>query len=253
MISKQPSAPAEHVKTVHIMRYHPERDSQPYWQQFDDIPFDDATSILDVLNYIKASLAGDLAYRSSCRMAICGSCGVMVNNVPKLACKTFLRDYPAQVSIQALAHFPLERDLIVDMTHFMQSLEAIKPYIINKSGKLNEGVNKQIPALLVKYQQFTQCINCGLCYSACPQFGLNPEFIGPAAITLAMRYNLDSRDSGQAQRMPVLNQEDGVWRCTFVGYCSRVCPKQVDPAAAIQLGKVESAKDYLIAKLKFQP
>lgn len=172
-----------------------------------------------------------------------------------MLCKTFVRDYSQKsvIMFSPLANFPIERDLVIDMTHFMQSLEAIKPYIIGGAKLAKDEMNKQIPSLLVKYQRFTQCINCGLCYAACPQFGLNPEFIGPAAISLAMRYNLDSRDHGQSARMPVLNQEDGVWRCTFVGFCSTVCPKQVDPASAIQLAKVESAKYYLIAKFKMQP
>ena len=94
------------------------------------------------------------------------------------------------------------------------------------------------------------CINCGLCYAACPQYKLNPSFVGPAVLSLLHRYNADSRDGGKAERMKILNQESGVWSCTFVGYCSEVCPKGVDPAAAIQLGKVESSKDYLIAMFK---
>lgn len=241
----------EKVLTLKIQRYHPEKDTQPYWQIFSNIPYDEMTSALDALNYIKENIAPDLVYRSSCRMAICGSCGVMINQIPKLLCKTFLRDYQNEIEISSLSHFPIERDLVIDMTHFMQSIEAIKPYIMNSSLP-NDEMNKQIPALLVKYQQFTQCINCGLCYAACPQFGLNPEFLGPGAIALAMRYNLDSRDHGQHARMPMLNQDDGVWRCTFVGFCSTVCPKHVDPASAVQLGKVASSKDYLIAKFKMQ-
>ncbi|WP_392560429.1 succinate dehydrogenase/fumarate reductase iron-sulfur subunit [Orbus mooreae] len=239
--------------TINIMRYHPETDSQPYLQKFEHIPYDNTMSILDMLNYIKENLAPELVYRSSCRMAICGSCGVMINNIPKLLCKTFVRDYVGkEITISPLAHFPIERDLVINMTHFMQSIEAIKPYIMDGLKLAKDEMNKQLPALLVKYQQFTHCINCGLCYAACPQFGLNPEFIGPAAISLAMRYNLDSRDNGHHARMPILNQENGVWRCTFVGFCSTVCPKQVDPAFAIQLAKVESAKDYLISKIKIQ-
>ncbi|VFT75664.1 succinate dehydrogenase iron-sulfur protein [Klebsiella aerogenes] len=150
------------------------------------------TSLLDALGYIKDNLAPDLSYRWSCRMAICGSCGMMVNKVPKLACKTFLRDYTKGIKVEALANFPIERDLVVDMTHFIESLEAIKPYIIGNNRTPDQGPNKQTPAQMAKYHQFSGCINCGLCYAACPQFGLNPEFIGPAAITLAHRYNEDS-------------------------------------------------------------
>lgn len=175
---------------------------------------------------------------------------MMVNNVPKLACKTFLRDYTNGIKVEALGNFPIERDLVVDMTHFIESLEAIKPYIIGNPRTPDQGPNIQSPAQMAKYHQFSGCINCGLCYAACPQFGLNPEFIGPAAITTAHRYNEDSRDHGKKERMAQLNSPNGVWTCTFVGYCSEVCPKHVDPAAAIQQGKVESSKDFLIATLK---
>lgn len=238
-------------RKVEIMRYNPETDSAPHPVVY-DVPFDETTSLLDALGYIKDNLAPDLSYRWSCRMAICGSCGMMVDNVPKLACKTFLREYPQGVQVAPLGNFPIERDLVVDMTHFIESLEAIKPYIIGNQRDASQGAGNQTPAQMEKYHQFSGCINCGLCYAACPQFGLNPEFIGPAAITLAHRYNLDNRDHGKQQRMAQLNGQNGVWSCTFVGYCSEVCPKHVDPAAAIQQGKVESAKDFMIARLRPQ-
>lgn len=236
---------------VEVMRYNPEHDAEPRFEAY-DVPYDASTSLLDALGYIKDHLAPDLSYRWSCRMAICGSCGMMVNKVPKLACKTFLRDYPQGVKVEALGNFPIERDLVVDMTHFIESLEAIKPYIINDALKPENGPTTQTPAQMEKYHQFSGCINCGLCYAACPQFGLNPEFIGPAVITLGHRYNLDTRDKGKKARMKQLNGKNGVWSCTFVGYCSEVCPKHVDPASAIQQGKAESAKDFMIAMLKPQ-
>ncbi|WP_034911681.1 succinate dehydrogenase/fumarate reductase iron-sulfur subunit [Erwinia sp. 9145] len=234
---------------IAIQRYNPEVDNAPH-TVFYEVPWDEQTSLLDALGYIKDNLAEDLSFRWSCRMAICGSCGMMVDGVPKLACKTFLRDYPQGPRVEALANFPIERDLVVDMSHFIESLEAIRPWVIGNDRDPADGPGQQTPAQMVKYHQFSGCINCGLCYAACPQFGLNPEFIGPAAITLAHRYNLDNRDRGKKLRMPQLNGENGVWPCTFVGFCSEVCPKHVDPAAAIQQSKVESAKDFLIARLK---
>lgn len=236
---------------VTIQRYNPEADRVPRREIF-DVPWDEQTSLLDALGYIKDNLAYDLSYRWSCRMAICGSCGMMVDGVPKLACKTFLRDYPDGLSVEPLAHFPVERDLIVDMSHFIESLAAIKPWIVGNKQDPQAGPGIQTPGQMAKYHQFAGCINCGLCYAACPQFGLNPGFLGPAAITLAHRYNLDSRDQGKQERMPQLNGENGVWPCTFVGYCSEVCPKHVDPAAAIQQSKVESAKDFMITRLRPQ-
>ena len=232
---------------LHIQRYDPEQDDAPRLQRY-TVSGDHTTSVLDALLSLQQQQDPTLALRWSCRMAICGSCGVMVNGIPKLGCKTFLRDYDGVIDIAPLAHFAVEKDLIVDMTPFLAHLSAIKPYLIND--KDDSAPHKQTPAQLAKYQQFSNCINCGLCYAACPQFGLNPEFLGPAAITLAQRYNLDSRDNGKAQRMSQLNGNNGAWGCTFVGSCSEVCPKQLDPAAAVNQAKVESAKDFIISLFK---
>lgn len=262
------------ARTCHIAvsRFQPATDAKPYLQRF-AVPYDDSTSILDALEYIKSHLDSSLTYRWSCRMAICGSCGVMVNGTPKLGCKTFVRDYfnqradgappggakanteAAPLEITPLAHFSVERDLVVNMDEFLTHLEAVQPYLIDGSTPPTDAtakptVNQQTPNQMARYKQFANCINCGLCYAACPQFGLNPEFVGPAAIALAHRYNLDSRDQGKAQRMAVLNSRNGVWPCTFVGFCSEVCPQGVDPAAAVNQNKVESAKSMLIQLFK---
>lgn len=242
---------AVQTQKVNILRYDPAKDDKPSLQTY-DVPFDNTMSVLEALGYIKDNLDKTLSYRWSCRMAICGSCGIMVNKVPKLACKVFLRDYPDGITIEPLANFPIEKDLIVDMTPFIERLEAIKPYIIGNDRQPEDGANNQTPEQLERYKQFAGCINCGLCYAACPQFGLNPEFIGPAVITLAHRYNLDSRDNGSEERMKLINGANGAWGCTFVGYCSEVCPKHVDPSAAVNQNKLISTKDYVIAMLKPQ-
>ncbi|MEE2001114.1 succinate dehydrogenase/fumarate reductase iron-sulfur subunit [Alkalimonas sp. MEB108] len=233
---------------IRLQRYQPEQDSAPHWQDF-RVEYDDSTSVLDALEQIKAGQDSSLSYRWSCRMAICGSCGVMVNGVPKLGCKTFLRDYPKGLQLAPLGNFPVEKDLIVDMSRFLEHLTAIKPYLIAEAAPQGQP-HRQTPAQLARYKQFSNCINCGLCYAACPQFGLKPDFLGPAAIALAHRYNLDSRDSGQAERMAQLNSDNGVWGCTFVGYCSTVCPKGVDPAAAVNQGKIASTLDGVIQWFK---
>ncbi len=143
---------------VEIVRYNPEVDNAPH-SAFYDVPYDEATSLLDALSYIKDNLAPDLSYRWSCRMAICGSCGMMINKVPKLACKTFLRDYEKGMKVEALANFPIERDLVVDMTHFIESLEAIKPYVIGNTrtpdqgpGETDTGANGEISPVLRLHQ-----------------------------------------------------------------------------------------------------
>ncbi len=236
---------------IEVLRYRPEQDSEPFIQTY-QVPYRADMSVLEALTYIKDELDSTLSYRWSCRMAVCGSCGMMVNGVPKLGCKTFMRDYfPNGMKLEPLANFPIERDLVVDISDFIAKLEAIKPYIIRAEERaLEEGPHNQTPKQLAQYKQFSMCINCGLCYAACPQYALDPKFTGPAALALLHRYNQDSRDQGTKERLAMLNAEEGAWGCTFVGYCSKVCPKGVDPAAAIQLGKVESAKDYVIAMFK---
>lgn len=236
---------------ITLQRYLPEKAAEPFQQTY-QVPYDASTSVLDALGYIKEELDPSISYRWSCRMAICGSCGMMINGKPVLGCNVFLRDYAETgLLIEPLDHYPIERDLVVDMNVFLDHLEAVKPYLISKAAQNVEVFepNTQTPKQLEKYQQFAGCINCGLCYAACPQFGLNPEFIGPAALTLAHRYNLDSRDEGQAERMPLINAHEGAWSCTFVGYCSDVCPKQVDPAAAVNQSKVTSATDLFFSLL----
>jgi fumarate reductase iron-sulfur subunit len=172
----------------------------------------------------------------------------MVNGVPNLSCKTFLRDfYPHKVRVDPLAHFPVERDLAIDQTDFLRKLESVKPYIVPKEEKsVAAGEYLQTPAQMQAYYKYSQCINCLLCYAACPQYGLNPAFTGPAALALLQRYNADSRDAGREERMKLVNAEEGVWGCTLVGYCSEVCPKHVDPAHAINQNKVNSTIDYFL-------
>jgi len=232
---------------IQVLRYRPEEEDKPVWQSY-YVPFTDDMSVLQGLQYIKDELDGTLSFRWSCRMAICGSCGMMVNGKPKLSCQTFLRDLlPGPVRVEALAHFPIERDLVVSVSEFVSKLEGVKPYIIPKEPRaLSQGEYLQTPHQLEQIEQFSSCINCMLCYSACPQYGLNPDFTGPGVLALLHRYNADSRDGGRAERMKIVNTEEGVWGCTAVGYCSEVCPKGVDPANAVNQNKVNSAKDYFL-------
>ena len=233
---------------IQCLRYHPVTDAAPRWQTY-EVPFTDDMSVLQGLQHVKDHLDGSLTFRWSCRMAICGSCGMMVNGEPKLSCETFLRDlYPGPVRVEALNHFPIVRDLVIEQSDFLRKLESIKPYLI--PAEKQEGTFLQTPRQMEDYYQYSKCINCLLCYAACPQYGLNDKFTGPAALALLHRYNADSRDAGKAERMELVNAEDGVWGCTLVGYCSEVCPKEVDPARAINQNKINSTKDYFLRFFK---
>ena len=231
---------------LQVTRYRPEQEAEPTIQEY-EVPFTKDWVLLDALNYIKDNMDGSLSYRWSCRMGICGSCGMMVNGEPKLTCAVFVSDYaPGPVRIEPLRYFPIIRDLTVDMTDFMAKLKRVKPWIIRQDDKsVSDGEYLQSPEELDRYKQFSMCINCMLCYAACPVYGLDPGFTGPAAIALAQRYNMDSRDQGSRERLDVLSDHEGLWGCTLVGECTKVCPKNVDPAGAIQQYKVTATIDWV--------
>src|SRR5579883_2373003 len=209
--------------TLQVARYRPEAETEPTFQEY-QAPCRKDWVVLDALNYIKDKVDGTLSFRWSCRMGICGSCGMTVNGEPKLTCATFLTDYaPGPVRVEPLRNFPIIR-------------AEEKP--------LSEGEYLQTPEEMDEYKQFSMCINCMLCYSACPVYGLDPHFVGPAAIALAQRYNLDSRDQGASERLDLLSDHTGIWGCTFVGECTKACPKSVDPAASIQRYKLKTALEW---------
>jgi fumarate reductase iron-sulfur subunit len=232
--------------TLEVTRYDPGRDREPGFQTY-EVPLRKEWVVLDALNYLKDKVDGSLSFRWSCRMGICGSCGMMVNGEPKLTCATFLSDYaPGPLQVEPLKNFPVLRDLIVDISDFLEKLAKAKPWLIRAEEKrVADGEFLQTPEEADTYKQFSMCINCLLCYAACPVYGLDPLFSGPAAIALAQRYNLDSRDQGASERLDILSQHDGIWACTFVGDCTRVCPKHVDPAGAIQQYKLTAAKEWV--------
>jgi fumarate reductase iron-sulfur subunit len=235
---------------LQVARYRPEQEDEATFDEF-EVPCPKEWVVLDGLNYVKDRLDGTLSYRWSCRMGICGSCGMTVNGEPRLTCATFLADYaPGPIRVEPLRNFPVIRDLIVDIGDFMRKLVRVKPWLVRAVEKpVAEGEYRQTPQELDEYKPFSMCINCMLCYAACPIYGLDPKFIGPAAIALAQRYNLDNRDEGSRERMEVLSEHEGIWGCTFVGECTKVCPKHVDPAGAIQRYKLTAAMESMKAFL----
>ena len=235
---------SERLVRLDVLRYDPEQDSEPHFQRY-EVRCQEEWVVLDALNAVKENIDPTLNYRWSCHMAVCGSCGMMIDGEPKLSCHAFLRDYPGVIRVEPLANFPIERDLVTVADDFIDKLKRVKPFLMPKpQAELPSGEYSQTPAQLMKYRQFSMCINCMLCYAACPEYALQPKFLGPAAITLAHRYNQDSRDGGRDERQEVIASHVGVWECSFVGACSEVCPKAVDPAAALQQVKVASTLDW---------
>ncbi len=237
-------------KSFVITRFDPDKDEVPRTQEY-EIPVDSDWKVLDAINFIKDEVDPTISHRWSCRMAVCGSCGMMVDGEPKLTYKTALSDYGDTVTIEPLANFPIVRDLVVELEGFMEKFKRVKPWVIHAKEqaaagppKSDKGTYVQSPAELAEFKQFSMCINCMLCYSACPVVANEAEFLGPAAIALGHRYNLDSRDEGQDERNEIFRDEGSVFSCSFANECSEVCPKNVDPAAAVNQAKFGAVIDW---------
>ena len=170
---------------------------------------------------------------------------MMVDGKPSLTCKDSLDSYGSTVEVSPLANFPIIRDLVVELEGFLEKLKSVKPWIVKAKEKaVEEGTHRQSPAELAEFKQFSMCINCMLCYSACPVVSNEPEFLGPAAIALGHSYNLDSRDDGDAERQEIFRGEGTVFSCSYANECSEVCPKHVDPAAAVNQAKFRAVADW---------
>ena len=227
-----------------VLRFRPEQDEEPVWQEY-EVPCQPDWVVLDALNYIKDEVDPSLSHRWSCRMGVCGSCGTLVNGRPKLTCAAFVRDYTAAIRVEPLSNFPVVRDLVIELDSFIEKLKSVKPWIIRRVEKaIDDGEVLQSPQQLEEFKQYSMCINCALCYAACPVLAHEPEFVGPAAIALGYRYNRDSRDEGEAERWDGMHGADGVWACSYANECSEVCPKHVDPAMAIQQSKLTAAAQW---------
>lgn len=200
---------------------------------------DPYTTVLELLLKIREERDPSLVLRYSCRMALCGSCGMIINGRPRLACLTKVKDLEEPIRIEPLKNVGTVRGLVPDLSTFFQKYRSVRPYLVVKDEEEQERPKspyRQTDDEVKRYLQFNYCIQCGLCYSACPTVSSNPSFLGPAAINVAYRYTADTRDA-DGERTRVLDSSNGVWGCRVAGSCSFVCPKGVDPSLAIQLYK----------------
>lgn len=234
--------------TFKVQRYLPGKDEKPYLQEF-LVPLRKGMTVLDGLIYIKENLDNTLAYRSSCRMGICGSCGMFVNRLPRLACHTPVEELETDtIDVKSLPNFPVIRDLVADLDLLFDKHRSLKPYIVGlevEKAKRPSSELLQSSGELESYAQFSYCVKCGLCMSACPTVATDPLFLGPQALGQAYRYCVDTRDSASKERFREADSRHGIWLCHLAGACSEACPKGVDPAFAIQLLKRAMVLDAL--------
>jgi succinate dehydrogenase / fumarate reductase iron-sulfur subunit len=240
--SAQDSAIVKNVR-FEVLRYNPGKDEEPKLQEY-AVPVTKGMTVLDGLTWIKEHKDRTLSWRSSCRMGICGSCGMFINGLPRLACNNQIVHLHSDVIVvKPLPNFDIIRDLVPDLQSLFTKHRSTKPYLIRKDlaeQNLPTGEYFQSQQELINYIQFAYCIKCGLCMSACPTVATSKDYTGPQALTQAWRYTTDSRDEGAKERAEELYSTHGVYRCHFAGACSQVCPKGVDPALAIQLAKKDA-------------
>jgi len=223
-----------------VFRYSPEDGGKPYFSHF-KVPVKKGMTVLEGLHYIKEHFDSTLAYRYSCRMGICGSCGMFVNGFPRLACNAqILHLSSTRIEVKPMPNHDLIKDLVPDLSKFIDNHRRSMPHLIRRDKNEQEKpVSEyfQSPEELIRYIQFAYCLKCGLCVAACPTAATDPSYRGPQALAAAYRYNADTRDEGAEERIAAVSGPHGPWRCHFAGACSEVCPRGVDPALAIQLLK----------------
>jgi len=215
-----------------IRRFDPDTDHKSYWKEY-DVEVDPMDRVLDALNAVKWYQDGSLTYRRSCAHGVCGSDAMLINGRNRLACKVLIRELGTKLQIEPMRGFNVIKDLVVDMDPFFAKYRAVRPFLINDEPPPEHGERRQSPEERAVYDDTTKCILCGACTSSCPPFWNNPNFLGPAAIVNAHRFIFDSRDQGTEDRLGVLDQREGVWRCRTVFNCVDACPRDIDITKAI--------------------
>ncbi|MEU3275448.1 succinate dehydrogenase iron-sulfur subunit [Saccharomonospora sp. NPDC006951] len=224
--------------TVKLLRFNPEVDDEPHWESY-DVPALPTDRVLNLLFNIKNYVDGTLAFRRSCAHGICGSDAMQINGINRLACKVLVKDLLAKpgkqttVSIAPIKGLPTMKDLYVDMEPFFEAYRAVKPYLIAYG---NEPTRERVQSVAdrERFDDTTKCILCAACTSSCPVYWADGSYFGPAAIVNAHRFIFDSRDEAAEERLDILNDAEGVWRCRTTFNCTDACPRGIQVTKAIQ-------------------
>ncbi|MGW2931950.1 succinate dehydrogenase iron-sulfur subunit [Streptomyces sp. NPDC001156] len=221
--------------TFRIRRFNPEVSAEATWEDF-QLKIDPKERVLDGLHKIKWDLDGTLTFRRSCAHGICGSDAMRINGKNRLACKTLIKDINPEkpITVEPIKGLTVLKDLVVDMDPFFQAYRDVMPFLISKDKNEPTRERLQSPEDRARFDDTTKCILCAACTSSCPVFWNDGQYFGPAAIVNAHRFIFDSRDDAGEQRLEVLNDKDGVWRCRTTFNCTDACPRGIEVTKAIQ-------------------
>ena len=216
---------------LRILRFDPEQDQRAHWEDY-RVEAEPMTRVLDLLHAVKWEQDGSLTFRRSCAHGVCGSDAMLINGRNRLACKTRVDQVGTRISVAPLPAFPVVKDLVVDQTAFFAKHRSVLPWFINDEPEPARE-RRQSPAERARYDDTTKCILCGACTSSCPSIWSNEAYVGPAAIVNAHRFIFDSRDDGAEERLEILADRDGVWRCRTIFNCTDACPRGINITGAI--------------------
>lgn len=230
--------------TFRIRRYNPEAadgGKKPYWQEFTLQDVDPTDRVLELLHRIKWEQDGTLTLRRSCAHGVCGSDAMRINGINRLACKVLLKDLgTSKVQVEPILGMPVLKDLVVDMEPFFEHYRSVMPFFVNDEPLPADGRERlQSAEDREKFDDTTKCILCACCTTSCPSYWANGHYVGPAAIVQAHRFIFDSRDKAALDRLNILAEPNGVWRCRTIFNCTPACPREIEVTRAI--GEVKLA------------
>lgn len=218
---------------LRIRRFNPEIDQAPHWETY-HLEAEPTDRVLDLLHQVKWYQDGTLTFRRSCAHGVCGSDAMLINGRNKLACETLVQDAGTKITVEALRAVPLVKDLLVDMDGFFDKYRQVMPFLVNDEIPADGKERRQSQADRERYDDTTKCILCAACTTSCPPFWTNPDYIGPAAIVNAHRFIFDSRDQAHEERLEIMADANGVWRCRTVFNCVEACPRGINITGAIK-------------------
>jgi len=218
--------------TLRVFRYNPEKDKKPHYETY-QLEAQSTDRVLDLLETVKNYYDGTLSFRRSCAHGICGSDAMRINGINPLACKVLVKDIRgSKITVEPLLGLRVIKDLIVDMEPFFEHYRSVMPYLVNDEPPPKRE-RLQSPEERERFDDTTKCILCAACTTSCPSFWANDKYVGPAALVTAHRFIFDSRDRAAAERLKILNDEFGVYRCHTIFNCTDACPREIQITKAI--------------------
>lgn len=217
---------------LRILRFDPERDTIPHWETY-AVPAEPSDRVLDLLHQVKWYQDGTLTFRRSCAHGVCGSDAMLINGRNRLACEYLVKDAGTDISVEPVRGTRVVKDLVIDLDGFWEKYRSVMPYLVNDELPADGKERRQSQEERERFEDTSKCILCGACTTACPSFWSNPDYVGPAAIVNAHRFIFDSRDHATEERLEIMADADGVWRCRTIFNCVEACPRGINITRAI--------------------